>query len=36
MGLCVYTSFCPFSFALILMENREPVALIVLLVSFDY
>ena len=37
MGLCVYTSFCcPSSFALILMGNRELVALIVLLVSFDY
>ena len=36
MGLCVYTSFCPSIFALILMGNRELVTLIVLLVSFDY
>ena len=36
MGLYVYTSFCPSSFAPILMVNRELVALIVLLVSFDY
>ena len=36
MGYCVYTSFCPSSFALILMGNRELVTLIVLLVSFDY
>ena len=36
MGLYVYTSFCPSSFAPILMGNRELVALIVLLVSFDY
>ena len=36
MGLCVYTSFCPSIFALILMGNRELVTLIVLLVYFDY
>ena len=32
MGFCVYTSLCPSSFALILMGNRELVALIVLIV----
>ena len=31
----VHTTFCPSSFALILMGNRELVALIVLLLSFD-
>ena len=31
-GFCVYTTFCPSSFALILMENRELVALVVLIV----
>ena len=36
MRLCVYTTFCPSSFTLIMMGNKGLVAIIVLLVSFDY
>ena len=34
MGFRVYTTFCPSSFALILMGNRELIASIILLMSF--